>query len=115
MIPQGTEVFLATGPVDLRWSFNRLAGIVRTVVGRPERSGALFVFVGKRKDACKVLFFDGSGLCLFYKRLDVGVFRLPEFTPGVTSVAIEGWVLDALLDGVAVEPGPRRRRKNHFH
>lgn len=110
MIPHGVEVFVALGAVDLRWSFDRLAGVVAERVGREARSGALFVFFGKRREAMKVLFFDGSGLCLFYKRLDRGTFRLPEARdPSATSVEIDERTLDELLDGIDVEPRPPRR------
>jgi hypothetical protein len=78
MIPGGVEIFVALAPIDLRWGFDRLAGVVQEQVGRPEPSGALFVFFGKRKSALKILFFDGSGLCLFYKRLDHHTFRVPS-------------------------------------
>jgi transposase len=115
VIPRGVEVFLAVQPVDLRWSFDRLAGAAEAIVGRPARSGALFVFVGKCKDACKVLFFDGSGLCQFYKRLDAGVFRLPEAEPGCSTVLMEEHALDALLDGINVERRPPRRRRTRVH
>jgi transposase len=63
------EIFVGVAPIDLRWSFDRLSGIATERIGREARSGALFVFFGKRRDAIKVLFFDGSGLCQFYKRL----------------------------------------------
>jgi transposase len=69
MIPHGVEVFVGLEPIDLRWGFDRLAGLVTERLGRDARSRALFVFFGKRRDALKVLFFDGTGLCLFYKRL----------------------------------------------
>jgi len=69
MIPRGVEIFVGVAPIDLRWSFDRLSGIATERIGRSARSGALFVFFGKRRDAIKVLFFDGSGLCQFYKRL----------------------------------------------
>jgi transposase len=69
MIPRGVEIFVGVEPIDLRWSFDRLSGIATERIGRSARSGALFVFFGKRRDAIKVLFFDGSGLCQFYKRL----------------------------------------------
>ena len=72
MIPHGVEVFIGLEPIDLRWSFDRLAGIVVGRLGREPRSRALFVFFGKRHAAVKVLFFDGTGLCLFYKRLLCG-------------------------------------------
>ncbi len=72
MIPHGVEVFIGLEPIDLRWGFDRLAGIVADRLTREARSGGLFVFFGKRREALKVLFFDGTGLRLFYKRLDRG-------------------------------------------
>jgi transposase len=115
MIPHGVEVFVGLDPIDLRWGFDRLSGLVAERLGRDARSSALFVFFGKRRDALKVLFFDGSGLCLFYKRLDRGTFRVPEATAaGDSAVEIDERVLDELLDGIDVEPAaPRRRGKLH--
>jgi len=110
VIPHGVEVFVGLEPIDLRWSFDRLAGIVGERVGREARSGALFVFFGKRRDALKVLFFDGSGMCVFYKRLDRGTFRLPEpLAEGATTVVVDERVLDDLLDGIDVQPKAPRR------
>lgn len=103
MIPHGVEVFVGLDPIDLRWSFDRLAGIVTERIGREARCGALFVFFGKRRDAMKVLFCDGTGMCLFYKRLDRGTFRLPDAPDGATSIAIDERALDDLLDGIDVQ------------
>lgn len=115
MIPSGVQVFVALEPIDMRWSFDRLAGAALERVGYDSRSGALFIFFGRRKDAVKVLFFDGSGMCQFYKRLDRGTFRLPEPTaPDARHVELDESLLDALLDGVdlgeAPKSAPRRKR-----
>lgn len=115
MIPHGVEVFIALDPVDLRWSFDRLAGLVADKVGRQARSGALFVFFGKRREALKVLFFDGTGMCIFYKRLDRGTFRIPEAPDGEAAVQIDERVLEDLLDGVDLEPRRRRSRPRVVH
>jgi transposase len=116
MIPHGVEVFVGLEPIDLRWGFDRLAALVEARIGRSARSGALFVFFGKRRSAVKVLFSDASGMCLFYKRLDAGTFRLPEaLEPGATSVSIEEGVLDDLLDGIDVSPAPTKRRASGTH
>ncbi|MCA1664577.1 MAG: IS66 family insertion sequence element accessory protein TnpB [Myxococcales bacterium] len=115
MIPAGVEVFLGIEPIDLRWGFDRLAGLVGERLGRPARSGALFVFRGRRKSALKVLFFDGTGLCIFYKRLDRGTFRWPEPAPGQTSVTVDERALAALLDGIDVEPPARRAPTPRVH
>ena len=110
------EIFVGLEPIDLRWGFDRLAGIVAERIGRKARSGALFLFFGRRRAALKVLFFDGTGLCVFYKRLDSGMFRVPEpRSKGALSVVIEERMLDDLLDGIDVEvrvrkrPGPKPR------
>ncbi len=102
MIPQGVQVFVALEPVDMRYSFDRLSGIAKEQVGYDARSGALFVFFGRRRDALKVLFFDGSGMCIFYKRLDSGTFQLPEpAAEGARHVEVDDATLEALLDGIA--------------
>jgi transposase len=116
MIPRGVEVFVGVEPIDLRWGFDRLAGVALERVGHEARSGALFVFFGKRRSAIKVLFFDGSGMCLFYKRLDDGTFRLPEPSDAqATSIAIDERTLDDLLDGIDVEAKPRKARRPRVH
>lgn len=115
MIPRGVEIFIGLEPIDLRWSFDRLSGIASERVGRDARSGTLFVFFGKRREAIKVLFFDGTGMCLFYKRLDKGTFRVPEVEGEVTSVAIEEAALDDLLDGINVEAKPSSHRPSRVH
>ena len=116
MIPHGVEVFVALEAIDLRWSFDRLAGLVATTIGREARSGALFVFFGKRREALKVLFCDGSGMCLFYKRLDRGTFRLPEApSSDSASVMIDERALEDLLDGIDIESASRRARRARVH
>jgi transposase len=116
MIPRGVEVFVGLEPIDLRWSFDRLSGIVTERIGREARSGALFVLFGKRRDAMKVLFFDGTGMCVFYKRLDHSTFRLPEATDAkATSVVIDERELDDLLDGIDVEAKSHKSPRARVH
>jgi transposase len=113
MIPHGVDVFVGLDPIDLRWGFERLSGIVVERLGREVRGGALFLFFGRRRDALKVFFFHGTGLCIFYKRLDQGTFRVPEAPrEGVTALEIDERVLEDLLDGIDIVPKsePRRRR-----
>lgn len=116
MIPSGVEIFIGLRPIDLRWGFDRLAGLVEEQIRRPARSGALFVFFGKRKSALKILFFDGGGLCQFYKRLDEGTFRVPQASrPDVTSIEVSERELDDLLDGIDVDPPAAKGRRVRVH
>lgn len=108
MIPHGVEVFIGLDPIDLRWGFERLSGIVQERVGRSVRSGALFVFFGRRREALKIVFYDGSGLCIFYKRLDKGRFRLPvTLDDDARVVSVEERVLEDLLDGIDLDSPTR--------
>lgn len=116
MIPSGVQVFVALEPIDMRLSFDRLAGLALERTGYDVRGGSLFLFFGKRGDALKILFADGSGMCLFYKRLDRGSYRIPEVHEvGVKHVEIDDATLDALLDGVQLEAKRTRSKKPRVH
>jgi len=78
----GTKVFLACSPVDLRNGFDGLAAKAQQVIGADPFSGHLFLFRGKRGDYLKALYWDGTGLCLFAKRLEKGRFVWPPIVDG---------------------------------
>lgn len=113
MIPHGVEIFFSVERIDMRWGFNRLSGVVAERIGRDVRCGALFLFMGRSGSALKILFFDGTGLCLFYKRLDAGVFRAPAGADDLATqtIAIDEDVLNALLDGVDIETPLKQKAK----
>lgn len=114
MIPSGVQIYVALEPVDMRYSFDRLSGIAKEQVGYDARSGALFVFFGRRRDALKILFFDGSGMCQFYKRLDRGTFQLPDRERETDRhVEVDDATLEALLDGIAVDSETKKPRATH--
>lgn len=104
MIPRGVDIYLGIEPIDLRWGFDRLCGIVTERIGRRPRSGAIFAFFGRRRTAMKVLYFDGTGLCVFYKRLDDGTFKLPLSTDGKSNtVVLTERELEDLFAGLDLE------------
>lgn len=106
MIPAGTQVYVALEPVDMRLGFERLSGIVRERIGYEPRSGALFVFFGRRRQTVKVVFADGTGICIFHKRLDQGVFAaIDPPREGARYVAIDDAAFEALLDGLDIATG----------
>ena len=92
----GTKVFLACKPIDLRNGFDGLAAKAKSIIGADPFSGHLFLFRGKRGDYLKALYWDGSGLCLFAKRLEKGKFVWPPIvddgmvlTPAQLALPIE--------------------------
>jgi transposase len=93
----GVKVYLATQPCDMRKGMDGLAAQVQNVLTANPFSGALFVFRGKRGDILKILTWDGSGLCLFAKRLEQGKFVWPpivagrlQLTPAQLALLVEG-------------------------
>jgi transposase len=71
---RAVRVFAYPRPADLRKGYDGLYGLVQTGLGRDPLSGELFLFVNRRRTACKVLLWDGTGLCIFQKRLERGRF-----------------------------------------
>lgn len=67
---RNVRVFAYAGPADLRKGYNGLYGLVRKTMERDPLSGDLYLFTNRRRSSCKVLMFDGTGLCLFCKRLE---------------------------------------------
>ena len=95
----GTKVFLACRPVDLRNGFDGLAAKAQQMIGADPFSGHLFLFRGKRGDYLKALYWDGTGLCLFAKRLEKGRFVWPPIIDGgVTLTAAQLALLIEAMD-----------------
>ena len=104
MIPHGVDIYFGVEPIDLRWGFDRLCGVVTERIGRRPRSGAVFVFFGRRRSAMKVLYFDGTVLCMLYKRLDAGTFKLPVSFDGTqTTFVLSERELEDLFGGLDLD------------
>jgi transposase len=92
------RVMVATKPVDFRKGAEGLAALVRETMAADPFSGAVYVFRAKRADRIKLVFWDGTGLCLFAKRLEDGIFRWPNIEKGVMKLSAAQ--LSALLEGL---------------
>jgi transposase len=92
------KVMVATKPVDFRKGAEGLAALVRETMGADPFSGAVYVFRAKRTDRLKLVFWDGTGVCLYAKRLEDGEFRWPKVQDGV--MRLSAAQLSALLEGL---------------
>lgn len=97
MIPNGAKVFLASHPVDFRKGPDGLMALVRDA-GADPFNGALYVFRAKRADRIKIVWWDGSGLCLYAKRLEKAQFCWPRISH--SRVQLNQTQLLALVDGL---------------
>ncbi|WP_394849415.1 IS66 family insertion sequence element accessory protein TnpB [Pendulispora brunnea] len=111
MFSAHVRIFVSVERVDLRVSFDRLAGIVRERFGEDPRGGSLFVFLNKGTNRCKVLFYDRSGYAILYKRLDSGVFVPPPRNEGASRVEMSPEAFARFLEGLAVE----NKKKSNIH
>jgi transposase len=96
-----TRVFVATAPVDLRASFNRLFALTASILKQDPLSGHWFVFTNQERNRVKILFWDGSGLWVCAKRLEKGRFSWPRGDGSCASLRSEE--LAALLSGLEVK------------
>jgi transposase len=92
------RVMVATRPVDFRKAAEGLAALVRETMTADPFSGAVYVFRAKRADRVKLIYWDGTGLCLYAKRLEDGIFRWPNVQDGV--IRLTAAQLSALLEGL---------------
>src|SRR5437667_10968153 len=98
-VAAGLRVLVASKPVDFRKGGDGLAALVREALGEDPFSGTIFVFRSRRADRVKILAWDGSGLVLFWKRLEHGAFKWPPVTDGV--MRLTSAQLAVMVDGMA--------------
>lgn len=91
------QVLVATKPVDFRKQADTLAALVQETLATDPFSGAVYVFRAKRADRVKLLWWDGTGVCLLTKRLEGNVFRWPPIEDGVLRLTSVQFA--ALLEG----------------
>jgi len=97
---QSARIWLSASAIDMRCGFDRRAEQARAVTGQDPFHGHLFLFRSRRGDRLKVLQWNRDGYVLWYKRLEVGVFKLPRIEANAGSVELRASELAMLLDGI---------------
>ncbi len=98
LLPPGVKVHLAFGYIDMRKGIDGLAMLVQGVLQKDPFSGHLFVFRGRKANLIKIVFWDGTGLCLFTKRLEHGVFLWPSNVEPGGTLMLNSAQLSMLID-----------------
>ena len=104
------RIWLATQPADMRCAFDRLAELAQSVTDQDPMGGHLFLFRSRGGDRLKVLYWDGDGYALWYKRLEEGTFKLPRLDPAQRSVELRASELAMMLDGIDLRSVKRVKR-----
>ena len=109
MLPSAVRIFLCTRPTDLRKSFDGLTGLVQECFGQDPLTGHLFLFLNRRRDRIKILYFDRDGLAIWYKRLEAGSFQMPQAVDQ-DGVELQPAQLAMLLSGIDLRTARQRKR-----
>jgi transposase len=115
-LPAAVRVFLCTKPTDMRKGFDGLFGMVHEFLGQDPLSGHLFLFLNRRRDRVKVLFWERDGLVIWYKRLEAGTFQKldpaanVDHKSGQAGLELSATDLALLLGGIDVTTAERRKR-----
>jgi transposase len=109
-IPPNVSVYLCTKPTDMRKGFDGLHALALQVFQRDPLSGHLFLFVNRRRDRLKMLWWDRDGMAFFYKRLEAGTYQLPSTPEDVSGLEIDGADLAMILNGIDIQSARRRKR-----
>jgi transposase len=110
------RVFLCTKPTDMRNGFDGLLGMAREYLGQDPLSGHLFLFLNRRRDRVKILFWERDGLVIWYKRLEAGTFQKldpaasADRKSGQAGLELTTTDLSLLLTGIDVTTAQRRKR-----
>ena len=105
-----TRIYIAVEATDMRKGFDGLCGLVSSTLHQDPLSGALFLFLYKRRDRMKVLYWDGDGLAIWYRRLEQGTFQVPLRQGDVSSFEIRSDEFTMLLRGIDLSSVRRRKR-----
>lgn len=106
-----TPIYLFTAPTDMRKSFDGLCGLIETFGQAVSvTDGGLFVFINRRRDRMKLMYFDHDGLAIWYKRLEQGRYELPANPTGRSDVILSARQLRLILDGVDLRSVRQRKR-----
>ena len=108
--PSSIQAFICLQPTDLRRSFDTLAAMTVSIIREDPLSGHLFVFLNRDRNRAKILFWDRTGYCLYYKRLEAGTFMIPVRLDQGLSSPISLPDLMLILEGIDLSGARRRKR-----
>jgi len=104
-----TKIYVYASAADMRKGINGLSGIVREQFAADPTNGSLFVFVNRRRDRMKILYFDGGGFWLYYRLLEAGTFEELKNPQEAAYLTIDATQLEMLLAGISLRASKHRR------
>ncbi len=104
------QYYLYKDIADMRKGFDSLCGLVSSQMKLDATSGAIFIFINRRRSQVKLLLWEGDGLSLYHKRLEKGTYELPATGDTNSSSNITYQQLQFILQGVCLQKIQYRKR-----
>lgn len=109
-LPSSVKIYIYALPADMRCGFNKLSMLTESYMQKDPFSGHLFVFFNKKADKCKILFWDRTGFCIWYKSLEEGTFEKLPCKNNQPSIEVDIAKLTWILEGIDLFKSRRRKR-----
>lgn len=111
-VPTQVQVFLYRRPTDMRKSFHGLVALTESELKQDPLSGSLFVFLNRRRDRIKILYWGQTGFCIWYQQLQKGTYQIPEHDSlkDQDVLPVTRSQLSLILDGIDLSSVRRRPR-----
>jgi len=111
-LPPQVRVFLYRLPTDMRKSFHGLVALTESALQQDPLSGSLFVFVNRRRDRIKILYWGQTGFCIWYQQLQKGTYQLPgeHSLKEQETIEVTRSQLSLILDGIDLSSARQRMR-----
>ena len=110
-VSPGIKIYVYRGSTDMRKEVHGLSGMVRSELQAAPTDGSLFVFINRRRDRLKMLYFDGGGFWLYYRLLEAGTFEELKSPEASNHLMIDATELSMLLSGVSLVASRQRRKR----
>lgn len=111
-LPPQIRVFVYRKPTDMRKSFDGLVALTESALGQDPLSGSLFVFLNRRRDRIKILYWGQTGFCIWYQQLQKGTYQLPDekSLEAQETIEVTRSQLSLILDGIDLSSARQRMR-----
>lgn len=108
--PNQYILYLCRQPTDMRKSFDGLCGVITGSMEQDPLSGAVYIFINRRRNRIKLLLWDNDGFWIFYKRLEKGTFQIPVVSSETSCLKVSYDQLVLILQGIDLTSVKHRHR-----
>lgn len=108
-LSSGLRYQLYNQPTDMRKSFDGLSGIIRNELDGNPCSGDVFIFINRNRNKMKLLYWQGIGFTLYYKRIEEGTFEPLDYDTRAGNITLTYAQIVMLIDGLSIKNIQKRK------